>query len=97
MRSIDNSFYKTTAWKKCRKAYISKCGGLCERCLEKGLYVPGYIVHHKIHLNSDNVNDPDIALSFDNLEYLCKDCHNKEHFEKNNKRYSINTNGEVIY
>lgn len=96
MRSIERTFYKSAAWKRCREGYIKKCGGLCERCLAKGLIVPGYIVHHKIHLNADNVNEPSIALNYDNLEYLCLDCHNKEHFGQNEKRYHIDENGNVI-
>jgi len=94
-RSIDESFYKSTAWKKCRAEYIKKCGGLCERCYAQGLIVPGYIVHHKIHLNADNYQDPSIALNFDNLEYLCFDCHQSEHFKKK-RRYKIDADGNVI-
>ena len=40
----------------------------------------GRIVHHKVHLNSKNIFNPNITISFDNLELLCQDCHNKEHF-----------------
>ena len=53
---------------------------VCERC--GGVAV---ICHHKQYLTPANINNPDITLSFDNLECLCKDCHNKEHFMKNNK------------
>lgn len=90
-------FYKSQAWAKCRAAYIASVGGLCERCLAKGLIVPGYIVHHKCYLNSENINDPSVTLNFDNLEYLCAYHHNAEHFkEKYNKRYVINADGSVI-
>lgn len=71
-------FYKSKAWKKCRASYIQSVYGLCERCGE-----PGKIVHHKKYIDSSNVNDPMITLNHDNLELLCQDCHNKEHFEKN--------------
>ena len=67
-------FYKSKAWLECRAAYIKHVLGLCERC-----GVPGYIVHHKEELNPNNINDPYITLSWDNLEYLCLDCHNKHH------------------
>ena len=40
-------------------------------------------MHHKIHLDYTNVYDESIALSEDNLEGLCIDCHNKEHFSTN--------------
>jgi len=88
------AFYKSSAWKDCRAAYIAKVGGLCERCLSKGYYVPGNIVHHKVHINPDNITDPDVLLSFDNLEYLCMYCHNQEHFG-NKKRYRVNADGSV--
>lgn len=43
------------------------------------MIVPGEEVHHKIRLTPKNVRDPSIALNWDNLELLCKDCHIKEH------------------
>jgi 5-methylcytosine-specific restriction endonuclease McrA len=50
--------------------------GLCVRCGR-----PGEIVHHKIHLTPQNINDPSIALGEDNLELLCRDCHAIVHEE----------------
>ena len=73
-REFAEAFYKSAAWLHCREAYIEHVHGLCERC-----HRPGYIVHHKIYLTPDNIADPDVALNFDNLEYLCLDCHNREH------------------
>lgn len=70
-------FYKSKAWRKCRHAYFIYRHGLCERCGR-----PGDIVHHKIHLNPSNINNPNVTLNFDNLELLCIDCHNKEHSTK---------------
>lgn len=92
-RSIEQAFYFSPAWRKARKSYISTQGGLCERCRAKGLIVTGRIVHHKIHLTEENYKDPAIALNFDNFELLCQDCHNKEHFERKQKRYSFDENG----
>ena len=46
-------------------------GGLCEECQDKA----GYIVHHKTILTRENISDPDISLNHNNLEYVCKDCH----------------------
>ena len=71
-------FYKSKAWQKCRESYITKKHGLCERCEQ-----PGKIVHHKIYITPDNINDPDITLNHFNLELLCQDCHNREHHERN--------------
>lgn len=78
-REFAKAFYQSKQWQKCRSAYIayrkSIDGGMCESCHE----VPGYIVHHKIHLTPENINDPDISLGFGNLKYDCHACHNAEH------------------
>jgi len=73
------SFYHSKSWLDCRDGYIKSVNGLCERCLSKGIMVPGKIVHHKTYITPNNVNDPNITLSWNNLEYLCQDCHNNEH------------------
>jgi 5-methylcytosine-specific restriction enzyme A len=77
LKSWAESFYKGKAWRQCRDAYFVSQHGICERC--GGL---GKIVHHKKYLTPDNINDPDVSLNWENLELLCHDCHNKEHFEK---------------
>ena len=41
--------------------------------------MPGTQVHHKIRLTPFNINNPEITLSYKNLELLCDDCHEKEH------------------
>lgn len=95
MRSIDNSFYHSSEWKACRSAYI-KLHPLCEQCESKGLVVPAEIVHHKIHLTETNVKDPSIALNFNNLESVCRDCHNKIHFTSDvERRWSFDKDGNL--
>lgn len=71
-------FYNSTQWKKARKYFIQSVDYLCQRCKDGTL---GYIVHHKIHLTPENINDHKISLAYENLEYLCLRCHNKEHNE----------------
>lgn len=70
------AFYKSRQWLLCKQSYIHHRimidGGLCEECRDK----PGYIVHHKVILTSDNIKDPEISLNHELLEYVCKDCHN---------------------
>ena len=80
MRSINEGFYKTARWRACRDAYLQTQDYLCERCRMQGHRVPAVIVHHKIYLNRQNIKDPAVAYGFKNLEALCLDCHNKEHF-----------------
>lgn len=74
-----NGFYGSNAWKKCREAYRRSKGGLCERCMARGLIVPGDEVHHRQPLTPDNLGDPGVTLSWANLELLCKACHQDEH------------------
>ena len=39
--------------------------------------------------------DPNIFFNIDNLESLCFDCHQKEHFRKDSTDYYIDSNGDV--
>lgn len=87
-------FYNSPAWKYCRASYKQHRRYLCERCLSKGIYRPGEIVHHKIHLTPDTIKDPEVALSWENLELLCRDCHALAH--KPEKRYKLDNLGRVI-
>lgn len=70
-------------------------GGLCERCLKKGLYHPAVIVHHKVYLTAETIQNPEIALAYDNLEALCRDCHEEEH-SGSGRRYKVLEDGRVI-
>lgn len=94
MKPYAQSFYKSAAWQQCRNGYAKSKGYLCEECLKNGLYKHGDIVHHKTHITADNINDPKITLSWDNLELLCRDCHAKKHGSR--KRYKVNQYGEVV-
>lgn len=94
MQDFAKKLYKSKAWQRCRAAYISKVGGLCERCLSNGLIVPGEIVHHKIYINQNNVNDPNVTLNFENVELLCRNCHGNEH-KKIVKRFEVYELGRV--
>ena len=66
---------------------------ICERC--GGLAT---ICHHKIWLNQSNIDDPMTTYSWDNLEALCIDCHNKEHFGSGvtENRLTFDDNGNLI-
>lgn len=77
-KEFARAFYKSKAWLKCRDGYIAerirKDGGTCEVCGKE----PGYILHHKITLTPDNINNPEISLNWDNLKWECKPCHDAE-------------------
>lgn len=81
------NFYKSIKWLRCRNAYIQHRimidGGLCEECHNK----PGYIVHHKEILTTDNILNPEVSLNSNNLEYVCKDCHDL--FEGHGIRHTV--------
>lgn len=80
-RDFAVAFYHSKAWKDTREAYMRSHQSLCEPCLRRGVCKPAAIVHHKVHLTPENISDPSIALSFDNLELVCRDCHAAEHPE----------------
>lgn len=73
-KEFSKAFYNSEAWQRCRKDYIDSVHGLCERCGETGL-----ILHHKIPLTPENIDNPEITLDFKNLEYVCLECHNQIH------------------
>ena len=95
-------FYQSKAWKQVRKNIWLKQNCLCARC-HRPVYVNGIsnyipkedrlkgIVHHKIYLDNNNVYDDNITLNEDNLEGLCIDCHNQEHFT------SLVTRSDVMF
>lgn len=44
----------------------------------------------------NNVHDASVTLDPANLEYLCEDCHNKEHKAKPNTRYRFDSDGKLL-
>lgn len=79
-RDFARAFYNSKEWKLCRKSFIANRitvdGGMCQHC-QRDL---GYIVDHIEELKPDNINDPEITLNDENLQYLCLRCHNKKTF-----------------
>lgn len=84
-KEFARKFYHSKSWKATRQAYFSKQHGLCERCYRRGIMKPGAIVHHKLHLTPANIDNPNVTLSFANLELLCRDCHAEEHADEYGK------------
>lgn len=90
--ALINRFYRSEAWKMARAIKIALAGGVCERC-----GTIGEEVHHKIYLSPENVSDSNISVNQDNLELLCKECHNTEHGRFNSKDdYKFDKEGKVI-
>ena len=96
-RDFAKAFYNSKAWKETSAAFKQSKHGLCERC---GCRVQprNMIVHHKIYLTANNINDVEITLNWNNLELLCKECHNKEHMstESVEKNLTFNNKGELV-
>ena len=93
--ALAKKFYKSKAWKKTRQAYFNSKFGICERCEETG-----DIVHHKVYLDINNINDPDVILNWENLELLCIFHHNSEHFRKHEaieEGYYFDEDGQLRY
>ena len=74
-RDFSKAFYASQAWKRTEAAYMESVHHVCERCGR-----PAAVVHHKRYLTPDVMGNPEITLGWDNLEALCLDCHNREHF-----------------
>lgn len=89
-RAFAKRFYSSKAWQTCRNEYAKQAHYLCEECLKHGIYKPGEIVHHKIELDPVNIERPEIALSFNNLELLCRDCHAKMHEQSGGRWSEVN-------
>ena len=99
------SFYSSAAWLRNRKAYMERVIDtpfglvppmMCERCFANGKLVPAKVVHHVIHLNPENINDPHITLSYDNFQRLCQDCHAAVHTGYERPRYTFDEDGNLV-
>lgn len=85
-----HNFYKSETWKLAREIKIRKVDCRCERCGGIGIEV-----HHRHRLTVDNVEDTSISINPDNLELLCKDCHNKEH-RRFSKEVQFDDDGNLL-
>ena len=83
-------FYSSKAWQDCRNEYAKRRHHLCEDCLRRGIYRPGEIVHHKIELDPVNIEKPEVALNFENLELLCRECHARRHESSGGRWKEVN-------
>jgi 5-methylcytosine-specific restriction protein A len=77
----EEGFYHTPAWRKIRKLALQRDHYLCQECLKADKITRATEVHH-IETANDN---PDKALTLDNLVSLCWDCHEKTKTKKKMK------------
>ena len=77
-RAINQRFYMSAVWKKCRKIQLNNYP-LCEGCLKEDLFTAGQEIHHIISISKDFGK----RLDADNLMTLCKVCHSKITYSEN--------------
>lgn len=94
MKDYAASFYKSKAWQACRAGYMAKVGGLCEDCLAKGIYTAAEIVHHVEELTPENIGNPEVALNWNNLRAVCRECHAVSHGARA-RRYKVDDLGRI--
>lgn len=99
------AFYHSKQWLRNRKLYMERVvdtpSGLvpaymCERCYANGKLTPAKVVHHIVHLTPQNIDDPHIALSFDNFQRLCQDCHAEVHSGYERPRCVFDESGHPV-
>ena len=92
-KDFAKKFYVSATWIKTSKAFAASKFYVCERC---GKAATRYIVHHKVHLTPENINNPAVALDWKNLQLLCVDCHNIVHKRKRSRQVVFNEFGQVV-
>lgn len=70
-----HSFYASGEWQALAAQARDEQHNECQRCKANGYYSPCEIVHHIKYVRKY----PELALSIENLECLCRNCHENEH------------------
>lgn len=92
-RDFAKPFYNSKEWIRLARSYRESHYYICERCGA----LNAREVHHKIHLTPENISNPAIALSPDNLELLCHECHYAEHHkEQAGRAYVYDDVGRIV-
>jgi len=75
-----HSFYCSHAWRTFRDAYIAEHEPVCARCHKIITDPLDLILHHcNTHLMTANYRNISISLNPDNIQVVCKSCHNIIH------------------
>ena len=69
----EQGFYKKAVWVKLRNATLIRDNYLCQECLRRKRITKATEVHHVRPLETY----PDLALDINNLESLCRECHER--------------------
>lgn len=73
-----DSFYHSGEWRAVRQRVLERDHYLCQVCKRAGHITPATTVHHITPVRVDYSK----RLDPDNLETICKACHNAEHRER---------------
>lgn len=77
-KTNNDAFYKSKEWKFLRLEALQRDNYLCVECLKNGKITPADTVHHIKPLRIDQTGAEDL----NNLETVCRACHNKLHRER---------------
>ena len=78
-RKERQKMYQDVRWQRLRVAYLAD-HPLCEECLANGVTREAVDVHHVVSfMTAEGVERIELALNYDNLRALCKECHQAEH------------------
>ena len=74
-----SEFYTSRQWSEFRRQLILERGQVCEHCGQPILNPYDLILHHKIFLTEENVNDYEISLNPLHIQIVHHRCHNEIH------------------
>jgi len=82
-RPEHQALFNSKGWHEVKVQTFRRTNGLCERCLEEGIYTPGVDCHHIIPFESATSPDEMRRLFYDcrNIRLLCVPCHIRTHQE----------------
>lgn len=75
LKKYNPNFYKTYKWKIKRKEILVRDNYECQKCKARGKVAKATTVHHK----KEYKYFPNLALTDENLQSLCRACHEEEH------------------
>ena len=93
-----NDFYHSSEWRAVRLQVLERDGYLCQPCKRAGRITPAKTVDHIEPLRTNWSR----RLDLDNLETICRQCHNAKHIErtqtrgKKRQRQDISRRDDVI-
>lgn len=80
-------YYQSVAWKQLRDYYMM-LHPICEECMLNGRSVPAEHCHHRVPFSRGKTEEErmELLLNPDNLEAVCRSCHEKIHTALNHSK-----------